>query len=202
MAMDAAIVIGGSLVIVALIFVFVFAIKSRAEEVAAAAAETRRCTIRDAKHGERVRIVGVAKAIGEPSLSPYTGTACVAWCTSGYGRTSGDRGGARNLPSRQDVEPFLIEDETGGIAVGTSHVQLDLLPTSVDADGPTKHPFGSGILQREAGGPVSFYEGVIPQGGQVAVTGIVQRDPDGSVRIVGDAANPAVISNLPTMLEG
>jgi hypothetical protein len=144
--------------------------------------------------GARVRVVGLAYPIGDTTVAPLSGKACVAYDSKTY--IDGDNG-SRGRKSQQ-VVPFQVVDESGVIGLALDFVQLQLALLVQGPEEPQLRPFGESVLQRESRaegfGGVDHFEGVLEPEQKVAVIGTVERDPGGALRLAGTAQQPLVIT--------
>lgn len=153
-----------------------------------------RTMIADLAAGARVRVVGLAYALGDTTVAPLSGKPCLAYDSKTF--LDGDNG-SRGRKSQQ-VVPFQVADESGKIGLALDFVSLDLALLVLDREAPQLRSFGESIIQREAGaqgfGGVDHFEGILEPEQKVAVIGTVERAPDGSLRLTGTPAQPLVIS--------
>lgn len=193
-------VVGG--VVIASLFVS-FKRYLRADALAQKARHaTPRTLIRDVVDGARVRVVGTVVSHEEYVKAPYTATLCLAYHAYStahvpdgmhqYGKA------IRSEPSER-VLAFRIQDETGALEVDVDHVTLDLeMGSVVPAEGA--HVFGANIVARNSS-HTDYYEAKLVAGASVAVTGVLRRGADGTLRLVGTQTEPLVISNQPGALD-
>lgn len=153
-----------------------------------------RTMIADLAAGARVRVVGLAYALGDTTVAPLSGKRCIAYDSKTF--IDGDNG-SRGRKSQQ-VVPFQVADESGKIGLALDCVSLDLALLVPEREGPQLRSFGDSIIQRESRaqgfGGVDHFEGILEPEQKVAVIGTVERAPDGSLRLTGTPAQPLVIS--------
>lgn len=179
--------------------------------------KVRPTRVRDAREGERVKVVGDAKPSGETLSAPLSGRPCVAWQLRVWveERRTGD------LVNESQVREFYVDDETGRALVRTSAAKLALEEDgeggmgTFQAASPELEAFckARGIdtkswvgLERE----LRYREAVVEVGETVAVMGVArwEVDPgsiakegyrDGEKRLVVEAPRDGavVISDIP-----
>ena len=96
---------------------------------------------------------------------------------------------------------FQIRDETGALEVDVDHVALDLEMGPVFPAEGAAHVFGADIVARNSGRTEHYYEAKLVANSSVAVTGVLRRGADGTLRLVGTPTEPLVISNRPGALD-
>ena len=120
-------------------------------------------TIAELKEGTRVRLHGLVEATGAPLTAPYSGRACLAWCTRDVSRDS-----LRERLVRFGAADFILRGDDGGrILVRASEAELVVT---------MGHPIS---VERVAGAAVRR-ESVLQPGEHVTVVGAPRREPDPS----------------------
>lgn len=142
--------------------------------------------------GEHARIEGIARRLHQETSAPFSGRSCLAAHSYIFDHAPG--GG---LGQRHDaVVPFVVEDDTGSIAlvVGT-HVELQLAVFLIDD--AHMHAIGASIIRRETralgGGVGPRYEHRLDFDTRVSVSGAVLNVEGGGLRLAGTQRWPLVI---------
>ena len=141
-----------------------------------------RTKIRDLVDGQRVRIVGTARSLGELTTGVFSGTPCLA--TTAGSAASGRN--AMNVPQPEDRSvAFRVEDDTGAVDVDAVGATLSIAG-SESIDLAASQAFGASIIGREgASGArrMRYFESRLAPDEQVAVLGTVARDAAGGLRL-------------------
>lgn len=181
-----------------------------------------RTTIRDAKDGARVKVVGAARSAGAQLVAPFTQRPCFIWqiVVQEY-RSSGRSGSWHDLVNESEERDFDVEDATGRAAVKVTTVRLALVEDGTGSAGTFQD--ASPELARfcaergiETTGwfgmnkSIRYREAVLEEGETVAVMGVARWESDPSVnpeggyrsvgkRLVLDAPDDdaLVISDMP-----
>ena len=152
-----------------------------------------RTAIRDLVDGARMRVVGTAVSNDELVRAPYSGRLCLAFRahTVSVDVTGVLPGGTTpHIPSVpvQRAIAFRVRDDSGEIAVDVDHVTLILDDARVDLH--EEH----GAMVASLSGMIDYHESRLVEKQPVAVTGIVRRSGEGTVRLVGTTAEPLVVA--------
>jgi hypothetical protein len=118
-------------------------------------------TIAELKEGQRVRVTGTVEATGAPLSAPYSGRACLAWCTRDVARDS-----LHERLVRFAAGDFVLRGDDGGrILVRASEAELVVT-------------MGHPISVERVGGAAVRRESVLQPGEHVTVVGAPRQEPD------------------------
>jgi hypothetical protein len=169
---------------------------------------THRVALGELSEGQRARVVGVARALGETMIAPLSGRECVAFDIRAkaaigvprqaiYHATMVEQGGA----------PFVIEDDSGRVLVDSRDAQIVLALDAEQSAGETSAR-ANAFCERHgvvlSHGRLRYSEGVVEVGAKVAVLGEVLREPDGEAtpyrgipltRLTSSARAALIVSN-------
>lgn len=167
----------------------------------------RRVPLGDARAlaaGQRVRLVGIARSTGEHVVAPDAGQHCLAFVATAAETLVRTRGFASTLVTTYAMtNGFAVETAGGTVEVGAAakdRLKLSAIDLAVPQGEPPK-PLLERALPRPAGqaGVGAITEQVVTDGARVAVAGTVEI-VGGKPRLVATAAQPLLVSTLPSAL--
>ncbi len=147
--------------------------------------------------GEPARLIGTARAV-KLTEALYSKRECIL-----YSMRLSDGGAGHDASAIG--EDFELEDESGRVLVcGRGAWEVDLVEQSAGMvrDRERGASFGASVIARErfnagTGGGVLFEdEGILGDGMRVAIGGLVMKDDDGTLRIVGNERSPVYVVDV------
>jgi hypothetical protein len=146
----------------------------------------------DSRDGAFVKITGKVhtREGGERFMSPLTETRCVALHMRALARRG--RSSRGEMVEKLEIKPFVIEDDGRKVLVDATHALLDLPPAR-----PPKSAEARKLLvevgRSDANATTSRVEETLVEvGATITVAGTLVTSP--AIKIVGDEANPIVVS--------
>ncbi len=146
----------------------------------------------DSRDGTLVKVTGKVRTreAGERFVSPLAESRCVALHMRALVRQG--RGPRGEMVEKLQIKPFVIEDDGSKVLVEATHALLDLSPVRPPKTADVRKLLAE-VGHQDANASTSrCEETVVEVGATVTVAGTLVTSP--AIRIVGDEANPIVIS--------
>lgn len=168
---------------------------------------TPRAKVSELRPGDRVKVSGTVRLLGEPLQSPVYQEACAYWQVEVSAREYSQAQEGMTwflLRTRRDQMDFALHDETGEVRVAVDHSRFAVTTAQWRAsEYDTELPPHLLRFLEEHGHPLKdkkgrnrvfgFDEGIIGDGEAVEVLGTVEAGPDGELMLTGTPSLPVMV---------